>query len=179
MRPIRLLLAGVMAGAFASVLAAGALPVAAGTNVDLAEIRVDEALMPGEVYQLPTVGVLNTGDRAGSYMAMIARASDEAEPVPYADWFQFEPQSFDLEPGASARVAVSLRLPADARAGDYSVLIAVHPVTGGRGATAGEDAAATRLHFSVKAMDGGFFQRTALHVYVALGLAAIVVLTWL
>ena len=51
-RPIRLVLAGAMAGTAASLLATGVLPVVAsmGVGVDLAEIRIDEALRPGEVY---------------------------------------------------------------------------------------------------------------------------------
>jgi hypothetical protein len=179
MRPIRLVLAGVMAGTFASVLATGALLVAAGTGVDLAEIRVDEALRPGEVYQLPAVGILNNGDQAGSYEATIARAGGQAELAPSADWFQFEPRSFDLEPGASTRVAVGLHLPVGAGEGNYSVLIEVRPVIGGGGATVRGEGAATRLHFSVKKTDGGFFDRMALHVYVGSGLVATVMLAWL
>ena len=179
MRSIRPVLAGVMAGTFAFVVATGALPVVASMGVDLAEIKVDESLRPGEVYQLPAVGVLNTGDHAASYEAAITHVIDPTEPVPYADWFLIEPRSFDLEPGASTRVAVSLRLPVDAREGDYSVLIEVHPVIGGGGATARGDTAATKLLFSVKRTDGGFFQRAALHVYIASGLAAAVMLAWL
>jgi hypothetical protein len=179
MRPIRLVLAGVMAGTFASVLATGALLVAASTGVDLAEIRVDETLRPGEVYQLPSVGVLNTGDQAGSYEATIAHVGGQAELAPSADWFLFEPQSFDLEPGTSTRVAIGLHLPVGAREGDYSVLIEVHPVIGAGGATVRGEGAATKLHFSVKQTDGGFFERMALHVYVGLGLLATVMLAWL
>ena len=180
MRPIRLVLAGVMAGIVATALVTGVLPVAAsmGAGVDLAEIKIDEALRPGEVYQLPTVGVLNTGDQAGSYEATIARMSDQTELVPYTDWFQFEPRSFDLEPGASTRVAVSMHLPVDAQPGDYLVLIEAHPVTGGGGAAIGV-AAATRLRFSVKRADSGFFQRAALHLYIVLGLVAAVILIWM
>ncbi len=181
MRPLRLVLAGVMAGSATSLLATGLLPVVAsmGVGVELAEIKIDEALRPGEVYQLPAVGVLNSGYQAGSYEATIAHISEQTELVPYADWFNFEPQSFDLEPGASTRVAVSLHLPVDAQGGDYSVLIEVHPVSGGGEATAIGDAAATKLHFSVKRADSGFVQRAALHLCVALGLVAAVMLAWL
>lgn len=179
MRPIRLVLSGVLAGTFAFVLATSALPVVTSMGVDLAEIKVDEALRPGEVYQLPTVGVVNTGDQAGSYEAAITHVRHQTEPMPYAGWFQLEPRNFDLEPGASTRVAVSLRLPVDAREGDYTVLIEVHPVIGGGDATARGDAAATKLLFSVKRTDGGFLQRAALHVYSASGLVATVMLAWL
>jgi hypothetical protein len=77
------------------------------------------------------------------------------------------------------KVAVSMHLPVDAQGGDYSVLIEVRPVTGGGGATAFGDAAATKLHFSVKRADSGFFQRATLRSYVALGLVAVVMLAWL
>ena len=122
--------------------------------------------------------VVNIGDQVGSYEATIAHISDQTELVAHAEWFQFEPLGFDLEPGASMRVAVSMRLPVDAYGGDYSVLIEVHPVTGGGGATASGDAASTKLRFSVKRADGGFFQRANLHLYVALGLVAAVMLAW-
>jgi hypothetical protein len=177
-RPIRLVLTGAMAGIVVSMLVTGVLPVAAsmGAGLDLAEIKVDEALRPGEVYQLPTVGVLNTGDRAGSYKATIAAGSDQTEPVPCADWFQLEPRSFDLEAGASTRVAVSMHLPVDAQQGDYFVLIEVRQVTEGGGDAIG---AATRLHFSVKKSDRGFFHRAAPYLCAGAGLVAAVALIWL
>lgn len=181
MRPTRLVLAGVMTAMFAAVLATSALPAAAGMGggADLAEIEVDESLTPGREYQLPALGVLNTCDLAGRYEVTIDHMNDQAEVARVGDWFQFEPRSFDLDPGASTRVAVSIRLPADAQQGDYFVQIEVHPITvGGRGVDGGT-VIATKLYFGVKKADGGFFQRAAFHVYVALGLVATVTLAWL
>ncbi len=181
MRPIRLVLAVALAGIVVSALVTGTLPAAAGivAALELTEIEVDEALTPGQEYQLPALGVLNTCDQAGSYEVTIDHMDDQTVVARAADWFQFEPQSFDLDPGVSTRVAVSIRLPADAQQGDYFVQIEVHPIAVGGRAVDGGIASATRLHFSVKKADGGVFQRATFHLYVALGLVAAVTLAWL
>jgi hypothetical protein len=175
MRPIRLVLAGMMTGVVLCVLAAGALPVAAsvGVGVDLAEIKVDEPLKPGKVYQLPAVGILNTGDEAGTYQVAITYMSDQPELAPPADWFQFDPQSFALEPQTSTKVAVSIHVPGNAEPGDYFALIEAHPVVEGGGGAAIGIAAATKLRFSVKKADS-FFQKAAIYLYIALGIVAAV-----
>jgi hypothetical protein len=145
----------------------GALPAPAtadtGVGVDLAEINIDEILTTGNVYNLPAVGVVNTGDRT---------------------WFQFDPQRFSLEAGTSKKVSISLHIPQDASPGQYFALIEAHPVLESSGATTIGIAAATKLRFSVSrdipvlSAIRNFFRDHAPYSYIGVGLivAVIVVL---
>lgn len=169
------------------IVGAIAAPVTAdtGVGVDLAEINIDEILTAGNVYNLPAVGVMNTGDRTADYEVEITYMSEQEEMMPSADWFQFDPQRFSLEAGTSKKIGISLHIPQDASPGQYFALIEAHPVVEGGGATTIGIAAATKLRFSVSrdvpVLTGiaDFFRDHAPYSYIGLGLVVAVIVVLL
>jgi hypothetical protein len=181
MRLMRLLCYSLIAGAAVFVLAAMPIPADAGigVGVDLGEIKIDEVLTPGNVYHLPTIGVINTGDQPADYEVVVTYLNGQQEMMPSADWFQFEPERFTMEPGTSKRVATSLHIPRGATPGDYFALIEAHPVVDASGGTSIAIGAATKLRFSVKGVNtavsvldaiGDFFGNFSPYSYIMLGL---------
>lgn len=124
-----------------------------GVGVNLGSIQVDDVLSPGGGYDLPTLGVINTGDEALRYEVSVRYRADQDEQRPGEDWFSFQPQGFRLEPGESQPVDIRLTLPTGARPGAYFAHLEAHPVADDRGAIG--VAAATRLSFTVD--DAGWF----------------------
>jgi hypothetical protein len=187
MKVIRFIWSGLIVLTAICVMGALAVPATAdtGVGVDLAEIDIDEILSAGNVYNLPAVGVVNTGDSAADYEVEITFMSEQEEMTPSTDWFQFEPQTFNLEAGASRKVSISLHIPEDASPGRYFALIEAHPVVeGGTGAIIGV-AAATKLRFNVSkdvpvlSAIGAFFREHAPYSYIGLGLILAVIVALL
>jgi len=189
MRLMRLLWFGLIVTMAGFILLGLSVPATAdtGVGVDVREINIDEVLTPGNDYQLPAVGVINTGDRTADYEVVITYMNEQQEMTPSADWFRFDPQRFSLQPGTSKSVAISLHIPRDTPPGDYFALIEAHPVVGSSGGTTIAIAAATKLRFSVKEVStaasvlnaiGDAFKNSAPYSYIGLGLvgAAIVFL---
>jgi hypothetical protein len=131
-----------------AMLAVPAVAQQQGVAIDLGRIDVDEQLIPGERYQLPTIGVRNPGTAATDYRMTVQPIT--GADTPDADWFSFSPARFSLEPDARQPVEIVLQLPADAPGGDYAVLVSAQVVSEGDGARVGA-AAAARLTFSVPA----------------------------
>lgn len=120
-----------------------------GVGVNLGKIEIDEPLKPGGIYNLPLIGVINTGDVGSDYELEITYHQDQPELRPLQDWFSFSPANFYLEPGESKSVAIKLALPLNMRPGDYFAYIEAHPVVkSGPGTTIGV-AAATKAYFTV------------------------------
>lgn len=120
-----------------------------GVGVNLGKIEIDEPLKPGGIYNLPLIGVINTGDVGSDYELEITYHQDQPELRPLQDWFSFSPANFYLEPGESKSVAIKLALPLNMRPGDYFAYIEAHPVVNsGPGTTIGV-AAATKAYFTV------------------------------
>jgi hypothetical protein len=133
--------------AAAIVMPATSALAAQGVSVDLGRVQVDDRLRPGERYRLPTIGVTNPGDEAGSYRVVIgARDGQRAAPD---TWFRLEPASFDLAPGETQAVEVELVLPPDADPDRYEQLISAQLAVGDSGAAAVGAAAASILTFEV------------------------------
>ena len=120
-----------------------------GVGVNLGRIEVDDRLSPGGRYNLPTLGVINTGDEPGDYEVVISYVADQEEKRPPEGWFEFKPQRFFLEPGETQAVDIRISLPSGADPDDYFALIEAHPVSTQEGVTIGV-AAATKLTFTVK-----------------------------
>ena len=138
--------------ALAAALLAPASGVGAdvGVGVNLGKIDIDDKLAPGGRYDLPAVGVINTGDEPGDYEVVISYLGDQEEARPPEDWFEFEPQRFFLEAGESRLVEIRIVLPSGAGPDDYFALIEAHPVIDAdSGVTIGV-AAATKLTFTVR-----------------------------
>lgn len=120
-----------------------------GVAVDLGRIAVDEKLSKGGTYELPTMGVTNPGTETTRYRMGVSYFEGQAEEKPLPDWFTFSPVEFELEPGKTQPVTISLRIPASARPADYLALLQSSIVSSGEGARVGA-AAGARLTFSVE-----------------------------
>ena len=142
-------------------LLAGALTIAAvawqpataiadlGVGISHGEIVIDDDLSRGGRYQVPSVTVTNTGTEPSRYEVVITFIQDQEEIMPDPDWFRFDPQAFDLDPGQSQPVNIALNVDDGAKPGDYFALIEAHPIQADSGVTIGV-AAATKLSFHVK-----------------------------
>ncbi|MCK4388141.1 MAG: hypothetical protein KAW00_05150 [Dehalococcoidia bacterium] len=144
-------------------------------------IRVDEPLLPGGHYKLPSLQVVNTGQEASEYEVELARMAEQKELQPPPEFISFSPKSFYLEPGANQVVSLSLAIPVKAKPGDYLAYIEAHPVSPGNGMTIGI-AAATKLFFTIKpanivvgifAAISSFFSTRAPISYIVLGVVAL------
>ena len=120
-----------------------------GVGVNLGKIKIDEPLKPGGIYNLPSIGVINTGDEPGDYELAVTYHQDQPELKPAHEWFSFSPSSFPLEPGQSQSVAIKLSLPMKISPGDYFAYLEAHPIIkAGPGTTIGV-AAATKAYFTI------------------------------
>jgi hypothetical protein len=119
-----------------------------GVGVDVAKISVDQTLTPGGTYDLPTIGVINTGDLVATYTVGIRFVSSQRELKPGDKWFAYDPAEFVLKPRERARVGIELSVPETATAGSYFVLLAAQPALPDAPTKVGP-AAATKLTFRV------------------------------
>ena len=121
----------------------------AGVGVNTGSMRVERALYPGGNYQLSALIVVNTGQIAADYSLRVVHRAEQEELRSPKEWFTFHPLRFSLEPKLKQSVEVEVRLPVDARPGEYFALIEAYPVAPkGRGATI-QIGAATKLYFRV------------------------------
>ena len=146
---MRLMIA-VLLAVFAGMVP-GSVAAQSGVGVNVGEIQVDQKLSTGGSYNLPSIGVTNTGHDAGDYSVRIGFLRDREELRPSEDWFSFNPHDFRLEPGESRTVGIRVSIPITARAGDYFATIEAFPVPPeGSGVVIGV-AAGTKLNFTVNA----------------------------
>ena len=121
-----------------------------GVGVGTGKIQVDEKLKPGTIYQLPALGVLNTGDEESDYEVIISYHEKQPELKPQNEWFDFSPQKFHLEPGKIQNVSIKLNLPIKAEPGQYFAYLEAHPVKSSPAQTTTIGiAAATKLYFEI------------------------------
>jgi hypothetical protein len=173
------LLALVLAGALFLCLPAADIQAQLGVGIMPGIIRVDEPLLPGGRYNLPSLQVINTGNESSDYGVELASMAEQEELQPPDDFIILSPTSFHLEPGANQVVSLSLDIPVKAKPGDYLAYIEAHPVatSPGGGMQIGV-AAATKLYFTIKPANvfvgvansiANSFTRTAPGSYIALG----------
>ena len=173
------LLAIVLAGALLLCLPAADIQAQVGVGIMPGIIRVDEPLLPGGRYNLPSLQVVNTGNESSDYGVELASMAEQEELQPPAEFIILSPTSFHLEPGANQVVSLSLDIPLKAKPGDYLAYIEAHPTatSGGGGMQIGV-AAATKVYFTVKAANvfvgvtnsiANFFTRTAPGSYIVVG----------
>ena len=182
MRRVLGLLAVVLVSVFGLCLAAGNTQASVGVGIMPGTIRVDKPLLPGGIYSLPSVQVVNTGTEAGDYEVELASMAEQEELTPPAEFIVLSPTSFHLEPGANQSVSLSLSIPVKAKPGDYLAYIEAHPVAPGGGGMSIGVAAASKLYFTIKPANvlvgiansiGNFFTRTAPASYIVLGVVAV------
>jgi hypothetical protein len=140
----------VVLAAFMLLAQAAVVSAAKGVAVDLGLIEIDEPLSPGGTYRLPTLGVRNPGNETGTYSMHIGQTGNEDAAELQEAWFTFSPSEFQLDPGATTPVAISMHLPADIAPGRYEGLLSAGLAPEGGGAQVGA-AAAARLTFEVEA----------------------------
>lgn len=179
MKTIVGLLAIVLAGMVFLCLPAADIQAQTGVGIMPGIIRVDEPLLPGGRYNLPSLQVLNTGSEASDYGVELASMAEQEELQPPDDFIILSPTSFHLEPGANQVISLSLDIPVKAKPGDYLAYIEAHPVaTGGGGGMQIGVAAATKLYFTVKPANvfvavansiANFFARNSPGSYIVLG----------
>lgn len=164
-----------------------ALPALAkiGVGVGLGKIVIDEPLLPGGIYKLPTIPVLNTGDEPAKYEMDVTYQHEQPELRPAKEWFIFTPQPFDLDGGGSQAVEVRLSLPLKVEPGDYFAYLEAHPITTGAGGVTIGIAAATKIWFTVEPANiwqamihkiTSFFTNTAPTSYIVLAVIAFIIL---
>lgn len=121
-----------------------------GVGVGVGKIQVDEKLKPGQIYNLPPITVLNTGDQPSEYEVTIEHQEKQPQHIPKKDWLNFSPKTFSLDPKKVQQVKVSLNLPIKTPPGDYFVYLEAHPLKKTQsGNTSVNIAAATKLYFTV------------------------------
>jgi hypothetical protein len=130
---------------------AAATPDKVGAAIDLGRIDVDEPLVTGQRYVLPTLQVRNPGSIATNYR-MVAQAIARTTPALDGAWVSFTPDSFTLEPGERQPVEAVLVAARDAEPGQYRALLGVQAIPARQAtqvvATTG---AASYLTFSLEA----------------------------
>ncbi len=136
-----------------------------GVGVNLGRIEVNDRLAPGGSYNLPVLGVLNTGGDPGDYEVVITYLGDQSQKRPPPGWFSFQPQRFYLEAKQAESVNIRLTLPTGADPGDYFAFIEAHPVNESQGVRI-SIAAATKLSFTVKPSNWFEAQRVQLNRYI-------------
>jgi len=127
-RPARRLLAGsllllclVVLGVLRPGGAAFAAPASIGVGVQAGPVRLAAAAHPGGSYALPALLVINTGTQPESIRVRVQRlsAAGPGRPVPRS-WIRAPAPAARLDARESARVPLTLVVPAGARPGAYS-----------------------------------------------------------
>lgn len=121
-----------------------------GVGIGTGKIVVESKLKPGEIYKLPQVAVLNTGDELADYEVGITYHEKQPELQPPEQWFNFKPPKFELKPGEVKMVDVLLNLPLKTQPGDYFAYLEGRPIIKAKdGSTKVGIAAAAKLYFTV------------------------------
>ncbi|MDP2927148.1 MAG: hypothetical protein Q8N65_03385 [bacterium] len=120
-----------------------------GVGLNFGRIVVDELLKPGATYDLPTIGVINTGDTEGEFQVSLAYHQDQPQERPDPAWLGFSPSSFKLAGGELKNVSLQLELPLKIKPGDYFAYIEAKPILKQESGTTFGIAAASELHFRV------------------------------
>ncbi len=128
-----------------------------GVGIGSGTIRA-EPMKPGGIYSIPSVVIINTGSEPSDYGMYIQyhHQSEKPELWPPEEWFQFDPQTFYLEPGDVQKVNIKLVLPLKgAEPGDYFCYLQARPISKsepGAGGTSAKMniAAAAKLYFTIE-----------------------------
>lgn len=124
---------------------------AIGVGVGTGKIVVNDILKPGQIYILPSLTVLNTGDETATYKVSISYHEQQPELRPAENLFQFSPESFELAPGDAKVVGIKLNLPLKIEPGKYFAYLEASPdaTTSTTSGTSVGVAAAAKLYFEI------------------------------
>lgn len=122
-----------------------------GVGVGTGKIVVNDVLRPGQIYILPSLTVLNTGDETSNYKVSITYHEQQPELMPSQDLFQFSPETFELAPGEAKIVDINLNLPLKIEPGKYFAYLEASPsaTTSTASGTSVGVAAAAKLYFEI------------------------------
>lgn len=121
-----------------------------GVGVGVGRIEVDEVLVPGSIYDLPDIPIINTGDVVTTYELGVEYHENQEEFRPLATWFIFNPESVEILPQESKLIDIKLNLPLDTEPGLYFAYLEAQPkLIGESGVTKVGIAAASKLTFAV------------------------------
>lgn len=156
-----------------------------GVGMGAGEIRVDEPVKLGGIYELPSVRIFNTGDEVTTYGMGVAFHQDYHELRPAKEWFSFNPTTFTINPGKSQEVLITMMVPLKGEPGDYFAFIESGPVPTNAPGTSVGVAVATKLYFTLVPANifqaisfriSSFFETYSPWSWGALGLIVLVVL---
>lgn len=121
-----------------------------GVGLGTGKIELKEPIKAGGIYDLPPLGIFNTGTESANYGVGVAYHADYPQMRPPTEWFSFHPPLIFLEPGKSQSVGVKLTIPVKAAPGEYFAFLEAYPVIKKEaGITGVGAAAANKLYFSV------------------------------
>jgi hypothetical protein len=121
-----------------------------GIGVQDGPVRLASVAQPGKSYDLPPVGVINTGTHAEAVSVHVERVSRGGGRLVPPSWVEATGPSVRLLPHHATRIPLKLTVPADAKPGVYLSDIVVVAATANPAGTANLGvAAATKLEFSV------------------------------
>lgn len=140
----------IIAGLFLAVIVPSVTYASVGVGVGTGKIQIQKTLVPGGIYELPTVPVLNTGTQLSNYGMDIEYLQGQQQLQPSKDWFSLSPSTFSISPQKVQSVKITLTIPIKARPGNYFAYIEAYPIkTAVTGVTRINIAAATKLYFTV------------------------------
>jgi len=122
-----------------------------GVGVGTGKIVVNDILKPGQIYVLPSLTVLNTGDETSNYKVSITYHEQQPELMPSQSLFIFTPENFELKPGDAQVVNIKLNLPLKIEPGKYFAYLEASPdakSSTASGTSVGV-AAAAKLYFEI------------------------------
>lgn len=180
--PVAALAALAVAVSILTGLAALAVPAASaapapkkasvGAGVGARPLQLGTNARAGGRYHLPSLYVVNTGNRPSTYRVRIERLGTETGRDVPAAWVRLARTHLRLQPHKSALIPVSLVLPEHAAGGDYrtNLVVGTSMRRPGRGAALGA-AAADQLSFTIATP--GFSWSSPWVLYPLLGLLAV------
>ncbi|MEI6622732.1 MAG: hypothetical protein WCP28_12580 [Actinomycetes bacterium] len=118
----------VAAAAVAALIVPNIALAAPGAGIDKGTMPAPSPANPGATYDLQPITLFNTGDAAATYEMLVVPVSKSRTLAPSTSWFVFNPQKFDLAPGAHQLVRVTMKLPSNAAAGNYEALLGGRPM---------------------------------------------------
>lgn len=121
-------------------------------GIGIGKITLEIPLEPKSITLLEPIVIYNDGDEPAVYELEVMFNETQSEHKPKKEWFSYSAQNFELLPGESKTVDVTLTLPDDAKTGDYFSYIearAIQHAIRNDMATTVSTASAAKLTFSV------------------------------
>ena len=152
-------------------LALQAVPAYADPHpaIEPRRLALNEPVQAGAREALPPLSVTNSGDSAGSFVVEVRSFTDPAATPEEAAWLDVEPAAFDLGPGETREVTITVAPGEGAAVRDYRTLVTA-------GTADGAVAVATTIEFGVGAPSADAAATTDMSLYIIVaGLAALAV----